>query len=81
MKIAEGTGQELDRFNILAKSYGTVFNSLEWMRLFDGRVRHYGFYEDNGALVGGFSIYEEQRFGMSFYRNPPFTPRSDLSSR
>lgn len=74
MKILKLKDKEKSEFNKLALSYGTIFNSIEWSNLFNGRVNHYGIYDKGDKLIGGFMTYKENMFGLSFYRSPPFTP-------
>jgi len=62
------------KYNDLATEYGTVFNTIDWLKIFADKVRIYGIYDKNGGIIGGFSIYTERRFGFKISRNPPFTP-------
>ena len=61
------------RFEDLANSYGTIFNTTRWTKIF-GNIEHVGIYNDNDVLIGGFLLYREKRYGMTIFRNPPFTP-------
>ncbi|GAH33099.1 unnamed protein product [marine sediment metagenome] len=61
-------------YNELATKYGTVFNTIDWLKIFGDGARAYGIYDKGDNLIGGFSTYKEKMFGLSFYRNPPFTP-------
>ena len=61
-------------YNELAKNYGNIFNTVDWLNLFGDKVKFFGIYEGNKSLIGGFSLYEERRFGLKIYRNPPYTP-------
>lgn len=63
-----------EQYNKYAKDYGTIFNSLEWLSIFDDKLKIYGIYNKGHKLIGGFSIYKEIKIGTSVYRNPPFTP-------
>lgn len=76
MKILKLKDKDKNVFNELAFSYGTIFNSIEWANIFGEKVQLYGFYNDNDndILIGGFILYKEKRYGISIYRNPPFTP-------
>lgn len=74
MKISALADHDQDRFKELADSCGTVFNTFAWTNLFGKNICRYGLYQDNGKLIGGFSLFREKRFGMSIYRNPPYTP-------
>lgn len=73
MKIREISRQDRSIFDSAAMKYGTVFHSSDWTGIFDG-VRKYGIFNRGGDLIGGFIMYREARFGLSYYRNPPYTP-------
>ncbi len=62
------------RYDALAHAHGTVFHTLAWTNLFDGRLQRYGLYDEGGDLIGGFVLYHDRRFGGRLYCNPPFTP-------
>lgn len=74
MKILELGVQDELKFNNLAISYGTIFNTIEWSNIFNSHIHRYGIYNKNGELIGGFILYKENKFGFSVYYNPPFTP-------
>lgn len=74
MKISEIKKQDEPLINDLALSYGTIFDSIEWTKIFEGRVNRYGIYNNGDELIGGFITYREKKFGLSIYRDPPFTP-------
>ena len=59
---------------MLAHELGTVFNQLVWLDMFGNAVQIFGIYNKNSQLIGGFSLYHERRFWLSFYQNPPYTP-------
>jgi len=73
MKISELKEQDELNFNELAQSHGTVFNTLDWNKNFGNKVKPFGIYNEGNELIGGFFLYAENRFGLTFYRNPPFT--------
>ncbi len=74
MEIRPVKSGDLIEYNALARESGKLFYSPEWAAIFGSRVRAYGFYEDNGELLGGFGLSETRRFGVPVQRNPPFTP-------
>jgi len=61
-------------YNNLAIEYGTIFNTLSWLKLFEDSVQIYGIYDKGNNLIGGFHLYKQKKFGLTIYRNPPFTP-------
>jgi hypothetical protein len=74
MKVRTIDPENLLQYDVLARSYGGVFNTIDWLRLF-GKSQHcVGIYEDGGELIGGFCFYEQKRLGLRILTNPPFTP-------
>lgn len=74
MNIKELSPKDVEAFKELSMTYGTIFNSLNWLSIFGNKVTIYGIYNRGNNLVGGFTAYKERQFGLSIYRNPPFTP-------
>ncbi len=74
MKIEKLNTNDEKQYNVLATSYGSIFNTIEWSNLFGNNVQRYGIYNKNGELIGGFILYKENKFGFPVYYNPPFTP-------
>jgi lipid II:glycine glycyltransferase (peptidoglycan interpeptide bridge formation enzyme) len=74
MKICELRQEDEENYDELAFSYGTIFNSYEWVSIFGDRLQRYGIYTDNDKLIGGFILYKEKRFGLTFYRDPLYSP-------
>jgi len=70
-QISETDGSSYDN---LARDHGTVYNTLAWLKMFGDKVRLVGIYDDGGHLIGGFTIYEEKKFGLNILCDPPFTP-------
>ncbi len=62
------------RYNQVAKEVGNIFNTVDWLNMFENKVKFFGIYERNDKLIGGFSLYKENKFGFRICRNPPFTP-------
>jgi len=65
--------EQINNYDKLAKEYGTIFNTYEWLKLFEN-IELYGIYDKGNNLIGGFHIYKQKKMGFSIYRNPPFTP-------
>lgn len=74
MKISKLNPQDESKFNELALSFGTIFNAVKWTSIFGNKVHYYGLYNNNNVLTGGFILHRDNKFGLSIYRNPPFTP-------
>ncbi len=73
MEIKNICDNDLDKYNELAEKYGSIFDRYNWLCLFNN-ILIFGIYDEGGNLIGGFYLYREKRFGITIYRNPPFTP-------
>lgn len=65
---------DLAVYDSLAYVHGTLFNRLDWIKLFDGKMRPLGVFDDGGQMIGGVSLYRETRMGLTVFRRAPFTP-------
>ncbi len=68
--------KDLEIYEVLNRQYGTIFTSLEWLKLFTPRIKLYGLYNKNRELIGGIAIYLEKKYGLKIVKNPPVTPCS-----
>ena len=73
MQVKELSEKEYGKYSALVSEYGSIFNSLEWLSLFDG-TKLFGIYDNGDKLIGGFHLCFEKRAGMNFIRNAPYTP-------
>ena len=65
-----------ERWEKLATEFGTVFNTLKWTGQFGKRLTRVGLYTAHGELCGGFSVFEQRKYGLRLLINPPFTPQT-----
>jgi len=65
--------EQINNYEKLAQEYGTIFNTYDWLKLFEN-IELYGIYDKGNNLIGGFHIYKQKKIGFSIYRNAPFTP-------
>ena len=72
IKEIGGAGQS--SYNDLARRYGTIFNTTDWLKIFEDTTQLYGIYDKGDNLIGGFYLYKEKRSIFTIYRDPPFTP-------
>ncbi len=63
-----------ERFNKLYVDSNLIFNTYNWLKNFSPNIKLYGIFDEGNNLIGNFFLYREERFGLNFYRNPPFTP-------
>ena len=74
MKIEKLMETNKENYEKIAISEGAIFNQLSWLKMFYDKVQIYGIYDRDNHLIGGFHLYKQRRFGLTIYRNPPFTP-------
>jgi lipid II:glycine glycyltransferase (peptidoglycan interpeptide bridge formation enzyme) len=73
MKIKIISESDKEKYEELSLSYGSIFNTYQWLKNFDN-ISIYGIFDRGNSLIGGFHLFKERRFGLTIYRNPPFTP-------
>ena len=61
----EKINNEENHYDDLARDYGTIFNTTNWLNIFDRTVQIYGIYDKGNNLMGGFHLYKEKRFGFT----------------
>ena len=74
MKIGKLIEKDKENYEKIAISQGTIFNRLSWLRMYKDDVQIYGIYDKGDNLIGGFHLYKQKRFGLTIYRDSPFTP-------
>ena len=74
MNVRAIHGADRAAYGELAARHGMLFNQPDWLSLFGYSSQAWGLFDDGGALVGGFSLYRERRWGLTVFRRPPFTP-------
>lgn len=57
----------------LCQRFGSVYNSSEWLQLFDN-IQIFGIFDDNNDLIGGFHLYILKVLFIRVIRDAPFTP-------
>lgn len=74
MKIKKVEDKDLMRYNDLALSHGTLFDTTNWTAMFGRNVMNYGIFNHGKEMIGGFFLYRRKRYGLSILQNPCFTP-------
>jgi len=74
MHVKKISDSDITKYNQLAIEYGTIFNTIDWLKIFGDKVQMYGLYDKGDNLIGGFYLYRQKRLGLSVYRNTPFSP-------
>jgi len=62
---------------LCAKLKAPVFNSLQWLLMFD-RIKVFGVFNNNNELIGSFYFYSYSKYGQEINICPPFTPHNGL---
>jgi len=73
MKIREIKSDGIEKYKTSSFTYSSIFSTYEWLKVFDN-LSIYGIFDEGDNLIGGFYLYKEKKFGLTIYRNPPFTP-------
>ena len=74
MKIKKLTFSDEQKYDELVSSFGSILNTIKWNKIFEEKNQIYGIYDKGNNLIGGFHLYRQKKFGLTIYRNPPFTP-------
>ena len=78
MKINILTEDKYDEYKVLSTEYGSVFNDLNWLKIFDKKVSIFSINNNERKIVGGFFVYTENIAGIKYVKCPPFTPSNGL---
>jgi Acetyltransferase (GNAT) domain len=78
MRINILTEDKYFDYKVLATEYGSVFNDLNWLKIFDKKVSIFSINNNEGRIVGGFYVYTESIAGIKYVKCPPFTPSNGL---
>ena len=78
MIIKQIEHKEIDNYIRSGQELGSVFNSGEWINMYGKNLKIYGIFDKAGLLTGGFQLYQVKKYGMNYYRNPPFSPHIGL---
>src|ERR1035437_1793446 len=66
------------QFEQLGALVGTLFNSSEWLKIYDNKLEQFGIFDNDNKLIGAFHLYKVKQYGLTYYKNPPFTPHIGL---
>lgn len=68
------SAEELEAYDNLAATHGTLFNRLDWIQVFESKIQPLGLFDKAGNMVGGMSIYRDYFYKLKVIRRAPFTP-------
>lgn len=63
-----------EKYIALSKQYGSVFNSINWLKLFGNRLKLVGIFNANAELIGAFFYTSSTKFGIKYALTPSYTP-------
>ncbi len=75
IKQTEHTNEDYKKIVALS---GNVFNSSEWLSIYNNELKVFGIYNPDNKIIGGFHLYFSKLKGLSYIKNPPFTPHIGL---
>ncbi|MCC6691749.1 MAG: GNAT family N-acetyltransferase [Bacteroidia bacterium] len=78
MKIKILHNNDSSAYDKLSATYGSVFNSADWLKMYADQLTLMGIYNDNENLIGSFFYYRSTKFGLPYIVNPPFAPHNGL---
>ena len=67
------------KYLTLCETKGSIFNSFEWLTIYQDALEIFGIFNDDNKLIGGFYLFKTKLAGvLTHYKNPPFTPHIGL---
>lgn len=78
MPIKRLDTKDLPAYITLASESGSIFNAAAWIDLYGKNLEHYGIVDNDQKLVAAFYLYKTKQFGLTYYKNPPYTPHIGL---
>jgi lipid II:glycine glycyltransferase (peptidoglycan interpeptide bridge formation enzyme) len=78
MPIKRLDTKDLPSYTILASESGSIFNTMAWIDLYGKNMEQYGVFDNDRKLVAAFYLYKTKMFGLTYYKNPPYTPHIGL---
>ncbi len=78
MLIKQIEPAHLSSYQQLVEESGTIFNSQAWLSLYDSKLITYGVFDKDNNLIATFYLYKSTIKGLTYYKNPPYTPHIGL---
>jgi lipid II:glycine glycyltransferase (peptidoglycan interpeptide bridge formation enzyme) len=69
---------DISSYTILANETGSIFTSKAWIDLYDNNLEQYGIFDNDKKLIAAFYLYKSKIAGLTYYKNPPYTPHIGL---
>lgn len=67
-----------ENYQKFAEQYGGVFNSLQWLSIYDSGLKVFGIFDKGNTLIGIFNLYFDKILFLSHLKNPPYSPTISL---
>jgi len=71
--------QKLDFNNITKLAGAGIFNSVEWLAIYDENLSVFGIFSANNKLLGTFNLYRQKITFLNYFRNPHYSPTINLN--
>ncbi len=70
--------QKLELNSYIKLPNAGIFNSEDWLAIYDKNLSVFGIFNDNNKLIGTFNIYLQKIKLFNYYRNPHYSPTINL---
>lgn len=67
---------DLKQYQSLADQFGCVFNSSEWISIFNDQLLMMGVFNKDNKLIAAFLLYKTSMMGMPYITSPPYSPHN-----
>src|SRR6185295_17674762 len=78
MGIKRLDNNDLSSYDLLANESGSIFNTRSWIALYGSNLEQYGIIDNDRKLIAAFYLYKTKIAGLTYYKNPPYTPHIGL---
>ncbi|MCA0429281.1 MAG: GNAT family N-acetyltransferase [Bacteroidetes bacterium] len=68
----------IQEFSSLNNENCSVFNTLDWVSIYNENINFVGIFQDEQKLIGSFYYYKIKKFGINFIKLPPYSPNCGL---
>jgi Acetyltransferase (GNAT) domain len=72
----------IDSYTLFFNKYShlfSVFSHPDWLKIYDKQCLLFGIFNENNDIIGSFFLYQENRKGITYLTNPPYTPHIGLT--
>lgn len=69
---------EIERYKVFTGQWGSIFNTVEWLGIFEDEVKVYLLLDNDNQMVGAFHLCTGRLWLIPHIKNPSFTPNCGL---